>query len=231
MTLYETIFARRQVRRFTEAAVDAKTLEKIWQCVQSADSLSGQQARFEMAQAENVSGNQGAPYYLLSFCENAGAAYANVGYILQKADLYIQSLGLGSGWFMGAKPRKANRDFCIALAFGQTEVPMRTSEAEFKRKRLIDVCPTDSPVARAVRVAPSSLNSQPWKLRLQPGKAVIEETGKGVARIVLKNKLNKIDLGIAARHAVIALEQEGKTVSQILSKETGKQFEILIVFG
>ena len=230
MILYETIFTRRQVRSFTDAAPDTQVLDDILTCVQEAEQISGQHARFELVSASEVSGDQGASHYLLSFCEANSAAYANVGYVLQKVDLYIQSQGLGSGWFMSAKPKKAAADFCIALAFGETEEPTRKSEAEFKRKPLEEICADKNSIARAVRLAPSSLNSQPLKLRMESERAVIEDAGKGFTRLILKNKLNKIDIGIAARHAVLALEQEGKTVTQVLAFEEGKKFEIQILF-
>ena len=48
-------------------------------------------------------------------------------------------------------------------------------------------------------------------------------------RIILKNKLNKIDVGIAARHAVIALEKEGAAVKSVTA-EDGKDFKILVSY-
>lgn len=230
MTLYETIFTRRQVRSFIGAILEKQTLTALFSIVQGAQQISGQQARFEIASSEQLSGCHGAPYGLLAFCESTPAAYANIGFVLQKADLYLQSLGLGSGWFMSAKPKKTTETFCIALVFGKTKEPMRENADAFKRKKLLDICATDNAISQAVRLAPSSMNSQPWKLRLEPDKIILEEKGNGLTRVILKNKLNKIDLGIAARHAVTALEQEEKTVTQITAKEARKKLEIEILY-
>lgn len=230
MTLYETIYQRRQIRKFSETRLDQQTLNLIREFLEQTECLSGQQGRFEIVPADRVNGNQGAPYYILSYCESNAAAYANVGYMLQKADLYIQSLGLGSGWFMSAKPKDGSTDFCIALAFGKTDIPLRKSISEFKRCAVTEISSQKNAVAEAVRLAPSSLNSQPWKLRFEQGKLTIEDAGHGIKRVILKNKLNKIDVGIAARHAVLALEQDGKTIVGAVPKETNKKFEIEISY-
>lgn len=230
MTLYETIFVRRQVRQFTNAPLEKQILEDILRCVSEADQLSGQHAKFEIASAEAVSGGGSAPHYLLSYCNDNSAAYTNVGYVLQKADLYIQSIGLGSGWFMGPKPINNSENFCIALAFGNTDVPMRKSPNDFKRLPIEKISPVDNVVAKAVRLAPSAMNSQPWKLELEAGKVIVKDFGRGVMRVMLRNKLNKIDIGIASRHAVLALMQEGKKVTGIASSPTKKEFEVEILY-
>jgi hypothetical protein len=230
MTLYEAIFTRRQVRQFNNAPLEKQILEDILRCVSEADQLAGQRASFEIASADTVSGGGSAPHYLLSYCDDSSAAYTNVGYVLQKADLYIQSIGLGSGWFMGPKPVNNGENFCIALAFGNTDVPMRKSPDEFKRLPIEKISPVNNDVATAVRLAPSAMNSQPWKLEFEDGKVIVKDFGRGVMRVVLRNKLNKIDIGIAARHAALALMQEGKKITSIAPSATKKEFEVEILF-
>lgn len=228
MTLYETIYARRQVRKFNNTQLEKQTLEDILKCVSDSKQLDGQHARFEIASAEDVSGGS-APHYLLSYCDDSSAAYANVGYVLQKADLYIQSIGLGSGWFMGPKPINSSEDFCIALAFGNTDISMRKGIDEFKRLPLEKISAIDNAVARAVRLAPSAINSQPWKLEFEDKKVIVKDCGRGVMRVVLRNKLNKIDIGIATRHAVLALKQEGKKVIGVVPSSMEKEFAVEII--
>lgn len=230
MTLYETISARRQVRKFNSTPLEQQTLDDILKVVREAEQLDGQQARFEIASANAITGGAVAPHYILSYCDHTNAGKANVGYVLQKADLYIQSLLLGSGWFMGPKPADSDKNFCIALAFGRTSIPMRESPDEFKRLPIEDISPSDNTVAQAVRLAPSSMNSQPWKLDFEDGKVIIHDSGRGLMRVVLRDKLNKIDTGIAARHAVTALEHDGKRIIAARANENGKAFQIEISY-
>lgn len=227
-TLYETIFTRRQVRKYSDTPLDKQVIEGILNVLSETEQLAGQQARFEMVSADAVNGGS-APHYLLSYCEDSNAAYANVGYVLQKADLYIQRIGLGSGWFMGVQPKDKSEKHCITLAFGNTDIPMRNGADDFKRLPVDKISAIDNEVARAVRLAPSAMNSQPCKLEFMDGKVIIKDAGRGIMRAILR-KLNKIDVGIATRYAVVALEQEGKKVTGIIPKSNGKLFEVEISY-
>ena len=106
MALYETIFTRRQVRNYLNSPVPKDRLDHILACAAEAEQLTGQHADFKLLPAAEVSANQGASHYLLGFCDNSPAAYANVGFVLQKVDLCVQSMELGCGWFMNIKPKK-----------------------------------------------------------------------------------------------------------------------------
>lgn len=229
MTLYETISTRRQVRKFHAASLNQKILDEILAFTLETDQLLGQKAVFRLSSIDEMNGGT-APHYILGFCEPNSSAFANIGYVLQKTDLYIQSRGLGSGWFMNAKPKANTENFCIALAFGSTDVPMRKNENDFKRLPVNEISPTDNAVAQAVRLAPSSLNSQPWRLDFADGKLLIHDAGHGMKRIILKNKLNKIDTGIAARHSVLALEHEGKKILSVTPQSGAKDFSIEISY-
>lgn len=230
MTQYEMIFKRRQVRRYSGTPVEQSVLHSILDYAANASQFVGQRAIVKLLSADEMDGGQ-APYYLLGYCDACAEAYANVGYVLQAADLYIQSIGLGSGWFMNAKPKTENERFCIALAFGGTDVPLRQSAAEFKRVPASTIACEDNAVVQAVRLAPSSLNSQPWKIEFETGRVIVRDAGRGITRAILKNKLNKIDVGIAARHAVAALEQEGKNHIIAVPVQEGKSFRIEIAYS
>lgn len=230
MTLYDAISVRRQVRQYSPEPLDPHILSSILAFAQKAEQMEGQWVKLRLAAAGEAEGGP-APHYLFSWCEATAAAYANAGYVLQKADLHLQSLGLGSGWFMSVKPREGRGNFCIALAFGRTGTPLRRGPEEFKRLPLRAISDGDGPAARAVRLAPSSLNSQPWQLSFEPGRLILHDRGRDFRRFILKNKLNRIDLGIAARHAVLALEQEGKHTLSVIPKMEGENFTIEITYG
>jgi len=229
MSLYETIYVRRQVKKFTNTPLDAQTLDAINHFVKNSDQLLGQNAQFEIVSVGETTGGQ-APHYLVSFCDDTNAAYANVGYVLQKADLYIQSMGLGSSWFAGQRLRNDNKNYATVLAFGYTDTPKRKNHHEFKRLPVAKISQVDNKVARAVRLAPSALNSQSWKLEFEEGKVIVVNCERGVRNYFLHDKLHRINAGIAARHAVLALEQEGKKIIDIVPRTWGKEFEIIIFY-
>jgi hypothetical protein len=229
MSLYEMIDKRRSVRKIDDIPVDDETVEKIRRFLLDTEQLPGQEARFEITLATKTSLKSGY-HTILAYCEARDEAYANVGYVLQKTDLYIQSIGLGSLWIGLGKPEEKAEDFCILMAFGNTHTPLRSGEVDFKRLPLSKISNEDNAVARAVRLAPSAQNSQPWELRFEENGAVIRYVGRGVFKNLLRKKLNKIDIGIALRHMELALQNEGKELRSIGMKadKDGKEFEIAV---
>lgn len=222
MTLYETIFKRRSVRKYDMTPLDDATLSEIKAYVDSIDQMPGQPTvTIKLAAADMVKGSM-APHYLLGYCESSGAGYANMGFTLQKADLYLQSIGLGSLWLGTAKPAQKAENFCIMMAFGKTDVPPRGEDSDFKRLKLEDVSNADNPIARASRLAPSAMNSQPWKLSFAENRIMVDYVGRGAMQIILKGKLSKIDVGIVTRHIVEALQNEGKHVDSITPTKIDK---------
>ncbi|MDR0877210.1 MAG: hypothetical protein LBN21_04095 [Treponema sp.] len=229
MTLYEAIFMRRSVKKYDMTPLGNEVLEGIKKFLASINQLDGQKVQFEVVSADAVK-NAYAPHYIFSYCEESDAAFANVGYVLQKADLYIQSIGLGSWWIGMPKPKEKKQNFCIMLGFGKTAVPQRKGEQDFNRLPINEITDVDNQIAKAVRLAPSAVNSQPWKLHFENGKVIINYFGRGIMKTLLK-KLNKLDVGIATRHIEVALLNEGKEIKSITPMGKGNDFKIEIVYS
>ncbi|MBR0509859.1 MAG: hypothetical protein IJK40_09475 [Clostridia bacterium] len=227
--LYAILSHRRSVRSYTDEKPDAALREEILQYLNGTTGIPGQTARFRIITAQEM-GNDMAPYYVVASCEKADAAYANVGFVMEKLDLWLQDKGLGSLWYGMKLPKVSEADDCIVMAFGFTEVPQRTEESSFKRLPLEKISDTDNAVARAVRLAPSAVNSQPWTLKFEENSLTLTLTGRGLLRLKLEKKLNKIDLGIALRFAVTALEHEGKRIAEIRPNTDGKAFSITVKY-
>jgi hypothetical protein len=229
MTLYEKIFIRRSAKHYEPTPLADDVLGGIKNFVAETKQLDGQNGRFEVVSADAVK-NASVPHYILSYCEENDAAYANVGYVMQKADLYIQSIGLGSWWIGLQKPKTPAEDFCILMGFGNTTVPERSKETDFNRLSINEISATDNAVARAARLAPSAVNSQPWKLYFENNKVTIKYFGRGLVKMILQKKLNKIDLGIVTRHVEVALLHEGKEITSITPRGAGKEFQIEVFY-
>ena len=226
MTLYETIFVRRSVRKYDMTPLDEKTLADIGAFLDAADRMPGQTARFEIAPAGSVKGMQ-APHYILAYCGVDAGACANAGYVLGGCDLYIQSLGLGSVFLGMAKPIQKSDDYRIMLAFGKSDAPLRAGEGDFSRLPLHEISAEDNPVIRAARLAPSAMNSQPWKFECADGLVAVRYFGRGLTKLLIRN-MNKIDVGIASRHAAVALRESGKDVISVTPKADGKELAVEI---
>ena len=230
MKMYETIFTRRSVRLYDMTVLDGEALNEIQTFLSETDQMEAQNLKLEIVTADKVK-NKTAPYYILAHCASDDCAYMNAGYVLQSADLFLQSLGYGSLWLGTAKPNARDSDFCIMLAFGKTDVPMRQNISEFKRLPVSEISSSDNRTAQAARLAPSAMNSQPWKLHFAEGKVTAAYFGRGISKLILKNKLSKIDLGIVTRHIKLALLSEGRTVQSVIPHADKKGFTIDVIYN
>ncbi|MDR0855023.1 MAG: nitroreductase [Christensenellaceae bacterium] len=233
MGLYETFFTRRSVRKYTSTPLSTEVLSEVRSVLDGAEQISGQTASFEILEAVKVkdAATPHAPYYIIARSEQTDTAYANVGFVLEKVDLFLQSKGLGSCWLGMAKPTDVPDDYTVMMAFGYTEIPVRGSESEFNRIALDDISNEDNAVARAARLAPSAVNSQPWKLSFEPGKVVIGYFGRGLLKLILRKKMAKIDVGIISRFVTLALENEGKTVTEVNTDADGKDLRVTVLYN
>lgn len=228
MNLYDTIFTRRSVRQYITAPLNDEELAEIQVVLDSAKQLPGQTARFKIVNADRLK-KVAAPHAMLAYSDGTDAAMCNIGYTLETLDLYLQSKGYGSLWMGMGKPTEKGANYRILLAFGKTDVPQRSGEAEFKRKPVLEISNEDNDVARAARLAPSAVNFQPWKLEFSPGKVTVRYDGKGLGKLFAA-KFQKIDLGIILKFALLALEHEEKPVVSVEPCGTGKNFAVVMSY-
>jgi nitroreductase len=228
MTLYETIFARRSVRSYDESPLDTEALSEIRDYLDGAAQLPGQSARFEIVGKDKLKGGM-APYAILAYSDGSEAALVNIGYTLQGADLWLQSRGFGSVWCGMAAPLEKDPDYRILLGFGPTDVPLRTGEDDFKRKKLTDMSNEDNAVARAARLAPSAVNFQPWLLTFSAGQVEAKVNVRGIGRVI-PGKLWLFDIGIVLKHIEVALIHEGNVVNRFAVNGTGKGLAVTVSY-
>lgn len=229
MTDYEMMFRRRSVRSYDESPLDEDTLREILAMVNAIPQIPGEKADFRIITQKEMAAGP-APYYIAASCKDTNEAYANVGYVLEKADLRLQGQGYGTLWYGMKLPAAAQEGDAIVLGFGRTSVPLR-GEDGFHRLPLQKISESDNPITQAVRLAPSAVNSQPWTVVCGDGSVTVKYTGRGLMKRALEKKLNKIDVGIAARFAVTVLEESGMTIRGIAPSTSGREFEIRIDFS
>jgi len=229
MTLYETIFARRSVRKYDTDLLDETALKEIQNYVDNAKQLTqAKRAVFEITGRDKLKGGI-APYAVLAYSDNSDASFINIGYTLQEADLWLQNKGYGSVWCGMASPKDPKPDYRILLGFGKTSVPMRAGENDFKRKKLAEISNKDNAITRAARIAPSAVNFQPWKINFDDGQIIIKTSTSGIGNI-LPGKLFLYDLGIITKHVEIALESENKVIKAVDVNGSGKNSTVTISF-
>jgi len=228
--LHEAIFHRRSVRRFDKAPLPEATLADALAFARAAATLvPGLRTEFVVRDAGETRGLflVEAPHYLCFFSELKGPYRMNAGFVLQQVDLYLSASGLGACWLGETKPKgrvpeaRGGLAFVVMLAFGRPAVPaLRTDPAEFRRKTLPEIADLASLAAvddaaallEPVRIAPSAMNTQPWRLS---GDGTADVVRVSRERLGIKEPflgpMNRIDVGIALCHLALSAGHRGRT--------------------
>lgn len=164
-----------------------------------------------------------APHYLVIASEASDHYLENAGYAVEQVVLAMTTMGLATCWLGGqvqsreALGRVADLPAAHRLiglvAFGRAADPersVRKSSSEARRRELKDLVIAGDiteawvPVLEAARLAPSAVNTQPWRFALEPHVVHVYTThGAGLPGRLLE-KTNPLDAGIALSHIHIA---------------------------
>ena len=216
MELKEIIYKRKSNRSYTNIPVDAATIQKIEEFTANIKPLYPNiKVRSEIVNRDSVKCicPWTTPQLISIFTEDKEGALVNVGFIFQQLDLYMQSLGLGVCWLgMGKLSAQGivetknddGLEFVMMLAFGQPKgEALRSAVVEFKRKSLTDISDMRDERLEPARLAPSSVNSQPWYFTHEGDTIHTYCALQGFLKAKTLGDMNQIDMGIALAHLYI----------------------------
>lgn len=225
MNLYDAIYTRRSVRNFRMEPVDKTILESIPAFLEEIVPLFPE-IRTEVVVYENITkkeklsgfSNISAPYYAVIFAEPKEKSDMNAGFIMQQLSLYLTTKGLGS-CFMGTV-RKKDRKMeeagmrCVAvLAFGLGKGAIVRRDYEAKRLPMEELCAYKEPpkawvkeILEVARLAPSSLNSQPWRFVVYENRIHVFSKKPVVSHSAL-GKYNEFNFGIMFANVLVAADE------------------------
>lgn len=225
MPLYKSIFLRKSVRHYKMDSFSSRLLEEIHQysdklvpydkntitkielidCIKSTSRIKG---------AFTVK----APYYLAFYTEEGPNANINIGYMAEQMVLYLHSKGIGSCYLGNAKPDKQKIEqetlhFSFLLALGFPKDSLNREPQEAKRIELSKLCIVKDSLQKphktlleAARIAPSSMNSQPWRFVVYDKRIhIFMQKSKVFNR--LNKRLYEVNIGIMLSHLAIASEE------------------------
>lgn len=226
MNMLEAIYSRKSIRSYLQEKIEWDILSDILAFADQLPMLyEGIAVEYKLV--SNIEKKQGfsgpfsvkAPYYLCISSEVKENYEINAGYLMQQINLYIASKGLGACFLGGVYPGRSLKasmkyDYVISLAFGKTTEPLYRNEiAEAKRLPETDVVvykekvtPDMKEILTAARLAPSSMNSQPWRFVAYRNRIHIF----GKKNIFLNGILSHtrmIDIGIMLANLLIAAEE------------------------
>lgn len=172
---------------------------------------------------------KGANYFLAAACNKEEFAFEALGYTFEKVVLYCTSLGLATVWLGGtfskgdfakAMNLQKNEVLPIVSPLGyeggnKSLIGLLIGNHKNKRKKYSDLFFDNnfdrpylfenndkySKAFEMVRMAPSSINSQPWRI-LKKGNIIHIYSNE-------KTDINKIDIGIALCHLDLSLQELG----------------------
>ena len=202
MTLEEMIYRRKSCRSFTGEKVGEELLAKI-KVFPMKPLYPEIKVRWDIVPRNHVKCicPWTTPQLITIYSEETEGYLENVGFMFQQMDLYLQSIGLGVCWLgmgkMSAKaaPATDGMRFVIMMAFGVPKGdPLRHEAKAFKRKRLEQIADRSDPRLETARLAPSSVNSQPWYFKCT------EDT----IHVYCNRAGSRLDAGIALAHLYVA---------------------------
>ena len=199
------IFKRKSCRSFLSKAVDADLIEQIMS-TELKPLYPDIKLRWDIVSRDKVRCicPWTTPQLITIYSEKCEGWLENVGFLFQQLDLHIQSLGLGVCWLgmgkmkSGSAPEVEGMDFVIMMAFGYPKGELHKDSRIFKRKSMAQISDVEDPRLEPARVAPSSINSQPWYF-VHEGDAIhVYCVEKGMS-----GHMNRIDIGIALAHLYV----------------------------
>jgi len=213
-SLYNAIFERKSIRRYTDELVSDHMQAEILDYAQEGALKLYPELPYavEIVGADEVGklAVSKAPHFLLFYAREGAGAYdhlLNAGFVLQQLDLWLHTRGLGRCWLGLAKPKQREKDgmqHCITLAFGHPAEPLSRTAADFKRKALEQISTGSDPRLEAARVAPSAVNSQTWFFDAHDGDIDVFMERTGAIKRRIYGSMNVIDNGIALCHLYLA---------------------------
>jgi len=219
LSIYPAVFNRKSTRSYSDNPISEDKLDKLRAFMaEVVPLLPSEQAAFE------IQPHKGNTMKIAAYAKNEAVSLINLAFMLQQMDLFIQTNGMGALWnatVRATEKQYQGLPYGICLVFGMAkESPVRMSINEFDRKQPEEISnKPELPLVQAVRLAPSARNRQPWYLLCEEGYTDIYCRKGGLIDNTLLKGLHWFDIGIAACHAVLALQQEGFSPSAVMRSD------------
>lgn len=212
MNLSEYIYKRKSIRKYEDKLVPNEILSQIRDFFNSAKRLYPD-IKVEM---EIVDKNQvKSPLSWLShqvitiYSEEKPGYLENVGFVFEQVSLYLNHLGLGSCWIGMGKinenttlKRSDNLKYVIMMSFGYPQGDLFRELDAFKRKVSSKIATKEDKRLEPARLAPSSVNTQPWYFCVEEAKVDLYRNIGLIQRFL--DNMNQIDVGIALSHIYLS---------------------------
>lgn len=242
MELYDAIIYRKSTREYSAESIGNELLQTVRDIIDNAERLNNNiEMKIHLIEdghkihglLPGIIGGYGrirAPHYLIVTSEEKEGYLKNIGYTLQGVVLRLTTINLATCWLGGSiKNNPLENTIAIPegqlpqlmIAFGHPakgKSPFRKNPSDAKRKDLSKITEGTmdviwSSIASAIRLAPSAVNTQPWRLVFDKGKVHVYSALPG--NLILRHfieSLNLVDAGIALCHAMVAARHFSRNI-------------------
>ena len=232
--LLNQVYRRKSVRKYGEKLTQDELAQVTDYLKQLKPLCPELKVEFEIVPCKDTNCKFNAEWCLIVYSEEGNLWLANVGYMLEQWDLFLASLDVGVCWYgMGKveENEKNGKKYGIMLSFGKCGDGFRKDVGEFNRKSAAEIWTgaTNPKLAEIARLAPSAVNSQPWKV-VEEGNVLKVFRVKGNTPVlsgVLFKRWNKVDIGIFLAFLEVALESEGYEFTRELHPDTDAKKSVL----
>lgn len=266
MNKYEAIYKRRSVRKYSEERLSSDILDEIKEGInypkklyQNIDShmileTDGKKIQNTFSGIKSKVARVDAPHYLIGVSEKRDGYLVNMGYMVEDMVLSLTKKRIGSCWLGAGFDKEVLKNMydldgnpVILVAFGDS-IPekdnLRKDPGSASRKDIRDLVLNDKKrippdwkdILEAVRMAPSAMNSQPWRFCFEENIIhVYIEKGGRVKQLVKKisdlRRLNRIDAGIALKHLEISAKEHSKNIrfKDLVRKREKQEYVISVL--
>lgn len=227
MNLFDAISKRKSTRQYLDIPLEDKFLDEILETIKGYELLD-KDSPLEFRIVSHTKGlfKIDAPHYLIISGKGKKNAQANAGFVGQRFVLWLHTKGIGSVWQGKAKDtgEKRSKNDLITIAFGNPKDSIEREISKFRRKDIDMITNiSEDDCMKAVQLAPSGINLQPWYFEKRDEKIIVYEQ-KLKPHLALLYKTTAVDMGIALLHYKLASEEFNKPFSfEFISGKTDKK--------
>lgn len=236
MDLYDAIFRRKSIRKYSDKKLSSSLLNKLDKYTDTLDKLyedididvhiveNGSKIHDIMSGIIGSYGKIKAPHYMVITSEKNDGYHENVGFAIEPVILKLTTAKIGTCWIGGHVPKKELKDILdikeeheavIVISFGRAEDNTLRSKEKAKRKDLSEITIGNiesrwKKFIKCARYTPSAVNTQPWRFKPEKDKLHVYSIKRSRFTKMIAGDLHllhRIDVGIALSHLKIAADK------------------------
>lgn len=209
--LNEALFRRQSTRAFDMNGLSEDELKEITDYAATIEPLiPGKKVRADIVGPDDVKAMMKwrAPHYFAIYSDGSDEGIMNAAYVYEQVVIHLTSLGIGTCWATSVSPKEKDEadgtKWSAVIAFGRpADGNGWRNPSDVKRKALSEICDKEDSKLEAARVAPSSMNNQPWYFRHAGNDIEVFCKKQGLLKKWMVSQ-NRVDMGIALGNLKVA---------------------------